>query len=174
MQSCGGPQVKTGAGLGWQWEMHGPCQAMVTLCKGRFGGPVQRVTDVHPRVVSSSISGLVAEYIVAIDVTRVRFPADALPFLHRSSLRIYDVALQSNSSDSQSRISLRCMSARSVAASYKPPMLVTRVRLPACAFSAWVLTFLGPEATQTSPSTPSTSSDFRSRRNLAARDLQCQ
>ena len=25
----------------------------------------------------SSISGLVAEYIVAIDVTRVRFPADA-------------------------------------------------------------------------------------------------
>ena len=27
---------------------------------------------------SNSISGLVAEYIVAIDVTRVRFPADAL------------------------------------------------------------------------------------------------
>ena len=27
---------------------------------------------------SLSISGLVAEYIVAIDVTRVRFPADAL------------------------------------------------------------------------------------------------
>ena len=27
--------------------------------------------------LSSSISGLVAEYIVAIDVTRVRFPADA-------------------------------------------------------------------------------------------------
>ena len=26
----------------------------------------------------NSISGLVAEYIVAIDVTRVRFPADAL------------------------------------------------------------------------------------------------
>jgi hypothetical protein len=29
----------------------------------------------HP---SNSISGLVVEYIVAIDVTRVRFPADAL------------------------------------------------------------------------------------------------
>ena len=28
-----------------------------------------------------SISGLVVEYIVAIDVTRVRFPADALCFL---------------------------------------------------------------------------------------------
>ena len=27
----------------------------------------------------TSISGLVAEYIVAIDVTRVRFPADAFP-----------------------------------------------------------------------------------------------
>ena len=30
------------------------------------------------RTGSNSISGLVAEYIVAIDVTRVRFPADAL------------------------------------------------------------------------------------------------
>ena len=29
-------------------------------------------------LVLSSISGLVVEYIVAIDVTRVRFPADAL------------------------------------------------------------------------------------------------
>jgi hypothetical protein len=28
------------------------------------------------------ISGLVVEYIVAIDVTRVRFPADALLFFH--------------------------------------------------------------------------------------------
>ena len=31
------------------------------------------------------------------------------------------------------RASLCCMSARSVAASYKPPMLVTQVRLPVCA-----------------------------------------
>ena len=29
-------------------------------------------------IAITSISGLVAEYIVAIDVTRVRFPADAL------------------------------------------------------------------------------------------------
>ena len=29
------------------------------------------------RIESISISGLVVEYIVAIDVTRVRFPADA-------------------------------------------------------------------------------------------------
>ena len=33
---------------------------------------------------SISISGLVVEYIVAIDVTRVRFPADALLVLHRA------------------------------------------------------------------------------------------
>ena len=32
------------------------------------------------RTNSNSISGLVAEYIVAIDVTRVRFPADAFCF----------------------------------------------------------------------------------------------
>ena len=32
--------------------------------------------------VSVSISGLVVEYIVAINVTRVRFPADALEALH--------------------------------------------------------------------------------------------
>ena len=31
----------------------------------------------NPLPYSSSISGLVVEYIVAIDVTRVRFPADA-------------------------------------------------------------------------------------------------
>ena len=29
------------------------------------------------RLITNSISGLVVEYIVAIDVTRVRFPADA-------------------------------------------------------------------------------------------------
>ena len=31
--------------------------------------------------LASGISGLVAEYIVAIDVTRVRFPADACVFV---------------------------------------------------------------------------------------------
>ena len=31
-----------------------------------------------PQTTDTSISGLVVEYIVAIDVTRVRFPADAL------------------------------------------------------------------------------------------------
>lgn len=35
----------------------------------------------------SSISGLVVEYIVAIDVTRVRFPADALLVRHLELLR---------------------------------------------------------------------------------------
>jgi hypothetical protein len=30
---------------------------------------------------------------------------------------------------------IEAVSARSVAASYKPPMLVTRVRLPACAYA---------------------------------------
>jgi hypothetical protein len=33
--------------------------------------------DWPARILSNSISGLVVEYIVAIDVTRVRFPADA-------------------------------------------------------------------------------------------------
>ena len=36
-----------------------------------------------------SISGLVVEYIVAIDVTRVRFPADALLQFFSSSLTNY-------------------------------------------------------------------------------------
>ena len=35
-------------------------------------------------VIHCSISGLVVEYIVAIDVTRVRFPADALLRLMRN------------------------------------------------------------------------------------------
>ena len=34
-------------------------------------------------LATRSISGLVAEYIVAIDVTRVRFPADAFDFVLR-------------------------------------------------------------------------------------------
>ena len=40
--------------------------------------------------VLSSISGLVVEYIVAIDVTRVRFPADALLLLTLKLLRVRD------------------------------------------------------------------------------------
>ena len=51
-----------------------------------FGGlvdPVQKAAAVHPLACISSISGLVAEYIVAIDVTRVRFPADAFFSLAR-------------------------------------------------------------------------------------------
>ena len=35
-----------------------------------------------------SISGLVVEYIVAIDVTRVRFPADALMVAHGGGLAL--------------------------------------------------------------------------------------
>ena len=38
--------------------------------------PTQRTKQ--PNQQSNCISGLVVEYIVAIDVTRVRFPADAL------------------------------------------------------------------------------------------------
>ena len=36
------------------------------------------ITSFVPSRAVNSISGLVVEYIVAIDVTRVRFPADAL------------------------------------------------------------------------------------------------
>ena len=38
---------------------------------------LEAVKIVRPPALISSISGLVAEYIVAIDVTRVQFPADA-------------------------------------------------------------------------------------------------
>ena len=45
------------------------------------------IWDVYARILlqdsnklRNSISGLVVEYIVAIDVTRVRFPADAILF----------------------------------------------------------------------------------------------
>ena len=38
---------------------------------------LETVKIVRPLAVISSISGLVTEYIVAIDVTRARFPADA-------------------------------------------------------------------------------------------------
>ena len=39
-------------------------------------------SGVPPGVKDSGISGLVVEYIVAIDVTRVRFPADACNFIN--------------------------------------------------------------------------------------------
>ena len=38
--------------------------------------------DVLTAVRKHSISGLVAEYIIAIDVTRAPFPADAWPLTH--------------------------------------------------------------------------------------------
>ena len=40
-----------------------------------------------PVIISISISGLVVEYIVAIDVTRARFPADAYSMLHMWALQ---------------------------------------------------------------------------------------
>ena len=47
------------------------CLFVLTIWRSRSG-----------RLDVASISGLVVEYIVAIDVTRVRFPADALQALH--------------------------------------------------------------------------------------------
>ena len=47
-----------------------------------------------PRQHDSSISGLVVEYIVAIDVTRVRFPADAC-FQHK--VMLFDAATHQTS-----------------------------------------------------------------------------
>ena len=128
---------------------------------------------------NQSISGLVAEYIVAIDVTRVRFPADAwfswgapLFLIHHeaacfASIQAVIAQLVARRSHNPKVVSsilthrifqdTKCItitsshvvpfeicyqriatSARSVAASYKPPMLVTRVRLPACAFLFWL------------------------------------
>ena len=47
----------------------------------------------HGIILSYRISGLVVEYIVAIDVTRARFPADA----PESVMRLCSVAFTSNS-----------------------------------------------------------------------------
>ena len=50
-----------------------------TSTGGGHGPIVSKVEKPEPQLqLCSSISGLVVEYIVAIDVTRVRFPADAL------------------------------------------------------------------------------------------------
>ena len=46
-----------------------------------------RVTK--PQWFGKSISGLVVEYIVAIDVTRVRFPADAMHLMQNFSDTTY-------------------------------------------------------------------------------------
>ena len=43
----------------------------------KWGEWLHQDVCVHNQKCTSSISGLVVEYIVAIDVTRVRFPADA-------------------------------------------------------------------------------------------------
>ena len=49
-----------------------------TSTGGGHGPIVSKVEKPEPQLqLCSSISGLVVEYIVAIDVTRVRFPADA-------------------------------------------------------------------------------------------------
>ena len=50
---------------------------MLQIAAARPHKPVAKVLH--------SISGLVAEYIVAIDVTRVRFPADALLWQRQAS-----------------------------------------------------------------------------------------
>ena len=49
-------------------------QFTTACCNDAASGPAMLEV---PDNASSSISGLVVEYIVAIDVTRVRFPADA-------------------------------------------------------------------------------------------------
>ena len=49
-----------------------------TSTGGGHGPIVSKVEKIEPQLqLCSSISGLVVEYIVAIDVARVRFPADA-------------------------------------------------------------------------------------------------
>jgi hypothetical protein len=48
------------------------------MATARFGDtPHPSSNHLSTQLLSNSISGLVVEYIVAIDVTRVRFPADA-------------------------------------------------------------------------------------------------
>ena len=63
------------------------------------------------------------------------------------------------------------VSARSVAASYKPPMLVTRVQLPACAFQRTVLSasFRNNQQQKHQQTKNKTAPDVRHRANTAAR-----
>ena len=61
------------------WERRGAYERSAILnlkFSSEASGP--RAKYALAGVEDSSISGLVVEYIVAIDVTRVRFPADAL------------------------------------------------------------------------------------------------
>ena len=66
------------------------CNSLVKFVRG-FSATLDPKPDSKPhrkfneRHHNQSISGLVAEYIVAIDVTRVRFPADAFYLWHPCS-----------------------------------------------------------------------------------------
>ena len=63
-----------------------PDNARATRNMAKSGGSARAIDHTHPtgckarapREELNGISGLVVEYIVAIDVTRVRFPADAI------------------------------------------------------------------------------------------------
>ena len=57
------------------------------LAIGSLADPGQKARKVRPLTCIGSISGLVAEYIVAIDVTRVRFLADAKACWPRVQMR---------------------------------------------------------------------------------------
>ena len=79
--------------------------------------------------VLHSISGLVAEYIVAIDVTRVRFPADAfhfgIAFGKHNNIGIYELARMRSVSWNPTRIRIldlpngRCFKHKGLTPTYR-------------------------------------------------------
>ena len=81
-----GPKVREGARRTWaQQTPNAPIVWTSQTRKSKRLAGMKLVEPLHPHD-NMSISGLVVEYIVAIDVTRVRFPADALSVFYPPSL----------------------------------------------------------------------------------------
>ena len=81
-----GPKVREGARRIWAQQIpNAPTVWTSQTRKSKRLARMRLLEPLHPHD-SMSISGLVVEYIVAIDVTRVRFPADALSVFYPPSL----------------------------------------------------------------------------------------
>ena len=93
--------------------LHNVASKLVRPCLAAWRGhglaTTRQVPDIFAGDVANarSISGLVAEYIVAIDVTRVRFPADAFDLRLLPPTRKVDLGIRSASLSHPSRVRWR-------------------------------------------------------------------